>query len=174
MEGNAVIDYSRAVEILLSHSKMVAEDAQASYLHRSIEKIYKWWIQCDQSSIPKEGYIEGLRVIRLNRGLPKYVFSVFKSLNSEDAEPYARTFLSGIYMVIPCVVFSKSFVEESMAHGRTKKLTTLALPEELRDRYKESTLRKNIDGTMICLEKSDLTDWIYYGSHYKMLELTDV
>lgn len=167
-------DYSKAIEFMLAHSKMVAQDAENSYFHQSIEKLYKWYIQCNQAESPSEGYLDTLRVVRIKRGLPKYVFAAFReNLDSDDAKEFARCFLSGCYMVVRCVHFSKKFVEENLITNPKGKYKLYALPSELKEVFKESTLNINKDGSAVALAKSTLTDWIYASSHYQMLEVSD-
>lgn len=167
-------DYSEIVSKMLSASRLVSEDAKGnefSYITRSVEKLYRWFIQCDQGRDLKDGYVECLRVVRIKRGLPKYLLQTINSIETEDAGEFSRLFLSGLYMVVGATHFSKEFVDKNMRKLIRKDYYLYTIPEDLKDRYEESTLRINLDGSAVCLKRSNLTDWIQSSSHYQMLEL---
>lgn len=170
------LDYSNIVDMMLKNCSVLNEDSQSSYMHHSIERICRWFVQCDQRNYPEEGYKECLRVIRLRRGIPKYALSSIckNTTDTDDAVENAKTIFGGCYMVVKCVLLSEELLNSpDIKHG-TGKYTYYTLPKELKSVYEESTLRFNIDGTAIVLAKSGITDYITTGGHYKMLEYGDM
>ena len=165
------LDYSKIVDLMINASDMIAKDAANSYMYHSIELIYRWYLECHQNEVPVTGYLETKRVVRLKRGIPKYVLNFLKVNPDDDtAQEFSRTFLSGLYMVVNVLHLSKEFAEKcSKQSGKGK---VYSLPEELKEKYQETTWRFNSDGSAIVLAKSYLTDWICAGSHYQMLEVS--
>lgn len=169
------INYSRVIDMMLKYSD-VKEDAgdNLSYMYPNLEKLAKWYVQCDQERKPdaETGVLECLRIVRIKKGIPKYALNAMKADKADDACENARVFLSGMYMVVKCLIVSRDKLYGDMNIGSLKR-PLFKLPDEFSSTYQESSLRENNNNTYIFLAKSSLTDFIWLGNHYKMLEVSD-
>lgn len=142
---------------------------------KNLEVLYRMCLQCDQMNNPTTGAIRTHRVVRIRKFIPNSVVKLLKDMNTDAPYLYDRCFLSGMFMIVPCVVVSKEHTESVMAfkmgntkvydHKRSQILKDMGID------IVESTIHINSNGSCIMLEKSILTDWVWSGSQYYMLEV---
>ena len=166
VEGdNDMADYKKWLDkiekwnISLEHEDLSKDDR---WLLSSISKLTTMAVECDQSYIPTDGYLECARVIRLRKPIPNYLFS---ALNME------KVLMSGIYVKHDGIILTKKWIEDN---GFIDKRGTFVgdLGRIFPD-YSVPSLREIGGGNYFMLKKGGLSDILEYGRHYYLFSLED-
>lgn len=168
----------KMIERMLTAASNAAkcEEKYEWYLYHSVETLYKMALKCDQINKPTE-VVKCNRVVRLRRMIPKYVLSLLDKHLDEKTGCYERTFCSGLYVSIPCIIIPKDIVESKccIKCGKYNMYTTkIKEIEDLHVNLAERTFRINNDGSAtVLIEDNLLTGYLNSGNNYNLLEFYD-
>ena len=103
----------RIIEAMLKYAEKTSNESKRSsdwYLYHSVEQLYKMILSCNQLDEIKEP-TKCVRVVRLNRLVPKYIMNYISTLADESTGLYMKTYCGGCYLGVPCVIIPKDIVE---------------------------------------------------------------
>lgn len=166
LSEDLVVDYSIwSKRVNEWQCKLEKEDLTKDerWMLESVSKLVSMAIESDQDYIPKDGYIECDRVVKLRKYIPNYEFV---HLNVE------KVLLSGVYVKVRGVLLSAKWVEENSYIRKGVRMLNSGLNVMFPDCYIPS-LKELHNGCYFIMKRGGISEYLQYGSQYEYFRLSD-